>query len=321
MKAAQERQLQEAAAEAEKQARLEREASEAAKAAKAQRERDEAKAAEKKKREAAEAEAARREEEERRRREEQEQAEEAVRKHLGQMDQQSNSRRHTIGHQPAQHAETTVSETAPVALDSTPSAAANTTSNPAPNTAPAEPPKKRKGGRPKGSKNKPKPEGWVPKPRAKPGRKSEPGPSTTTFAQAPTTAQQQTKQPGVITNGATNADADEDEDEEQMAAELEAMIAKMKRWKSKDPTVFQKLWEGMKKGNAPKPSPKTSAPTSAPQSASPGENQQLAATVSCQLPATVAVVEQQVMQPSTDTGSAPASAQVSQRFLLNHTLY
>ena len=283
MKATQERQLQEAVAEAEAQAQLEREP--------------------------AEAEAARpqRKEEERRRREERERAEEAVRRHSGQMDQQSNSRGHTIGHQSTQTTDgDTNGETDAGATESTPTAAPDPTSPSAtPNPASAEPVKKGKGSRPKGSKNKPKPERWVPKPRAKPGRKSEPGPSTATSIQnnAAVAAPEQA-QTAVVPNGTANADGDEDEDEEEMAAELEAMIAKMKRWKSKDPSVFQKLWEGMKKGNGPKPSAEPSGSSSVQQSTSRSETKQPAATVASQLPTAAAVVEQQVMEPgSSDTGT------------------
>ena len=50
----------------------------------------------------------------------------------------------------------------------------------------------------------------------------------------------------------------------EMAKEMKAMIEKMRGWKTKDPSMFQKLWEEMKKGGPGQPAPALAGSTSTP---------------------------------------------------------
>ena len=86
------------------------------------------------------------------------------------------------------------------------------------------------------------------KPREKKARKFEPAAST----QEPSIAQQSlTPQPTKASSSGS---------EENMANEMKSMIEKMREWKSKDPRLFQALWEDMKKGSAPGPASTPSQP-------------------------------------------------------------
>jgi hypothetical protein len=60
--------------------------------------------------------------------------------------------------------------------------------------------------------------------------------------------------PQISAPSQTTSDADAD-----MASEMKAMIERMREWKNKDPSMFQKLWDDMKKGGAA-----PSAPTGSP---------------------------------------------------------
>jgi hypothetical protein len=50
-----------------------------------------------------------------------------------------------------------------------------------------------------------------------------------------------------------------------MASEMKAMIERMREWKNKDPSVFQKLWEDLKKGGAAPSAPPKATPSPSPQ--------------------------------------------------------
>ena len=54
------------------------------------------------------------------------------------------------------------------------------------------------------------------------------------------------------------------EEDAEMAKEMKAMIEKMRSWKNKDPSMFQKLWEEMKKGGPGQPAPASAGSTSTP---------------------------------------------------------
>lgn len=289
LRAAKERQLQEAVEEAEAQAQGEREAAETA--AQAQRGREEADAAvETQRQREAEAEARRsREKEEQRKRDETEHAEDAVRRHLGQMEQESNSRRHTIGYQPTNM--NMASEGEPTAPESTPAPPAS-----------VEPIKKRRGGRPKGSKNKPKADGSLPKPGPKPKRKSEPA-STFTHMGLPGAVPAPAEP---APNGDANASAQSNAEEEDvdMAAEMQAMIAKMKKFKSMDPETFNRLWSDLKKDQVAKPS-SSSSPEEKSTTPNDANKPEPATSPTSQSPITHTTIDQVEQPASTISADSP----------------
>jgi hypothetical protein len=50
-----------------------------------------------------------------------------------------------------------------------------------------------------------------------------------------------------------------------MANEMKAMMQRMREWKTKDPSLFQKLWDDMKKGGSGAPAAKGQTPSKSPQ--------------------------------------------------------
>ena len=58
---------------------------------------------------------------------------------------------------------------------------------------------------------------------------------------------------------APDVDADVD-----MAKEMKVMVERMREWKNKDPSMFQKLWDDMKKGGAAPTAPTESTPITSP---------------------------------------------------------
>ena len=83
------------------------------------------------------------------------------------------------------------------------------------------------------------------------GRKSE-------LAHPPPVSTQTTS----ASQSAPDVDADMD-----MAKEMKVMIERMREWKNKDPSMFQKLWDDMKKGGAAPAAPAGPTPTPFPQAA------------------------------------------------------
>jgi hypothetical protein len=71
----------------------------------------------------------------------------------------------------------------------------------------------------------------------------------------PSTSSPPTAAPSQTTS-ATDAD---------MASEMKAMIERMREWKNKDPALFSKLWDDMKKGGAAPSAPTGSTPKPSPQ--------------------------------------------------------
>lgn len=71
---------------------------------------------------------------------------------------------------------------------------------------------------------------------------------------------------GVTENPSAPAEGDTEPTEKDMAAELKAMMDKMKEFRTKDPSLFQKLWDDMRKATAPvqPPSPSMAQPTRSP---------------------------------------------------------
>lgn len=65
-----------------------------------------------------------------------------------------------------------------------------------------------------------------------------------------------TSSPQISTTSQTTLDTEVD-----MASEMKAMIGRMREWKSKDPSMFQKLWEDLENGTAAPSAPPGSAPS------------------------------------------------------------
>jgi hypothetical protein len=82
-----------------------------------------------------------------------------------------------------------------------------------------------------------------------------------------------------------------DSGDTDMAAEMKAMIERMREWKTKDPSLFQKLWDDMKKGPATSQALRGQTPAKSPQLAQ--------------------VTPQQTSQPQSSQLLQPAASQLS----------
>ncbi|KKA19472.1 C2H2 finger domain protein [Rasamsonia emersonii CBS 393.64] len=97
----------------------------------------------------------------------------------------------------------------------------------------------------------------------------------------------------------SSAQQSEQELEEDMATEMKAMLEKLRKWRSKDPALFTKLWEDLKKGQ-------TSGQT-APASKAPAQGEQQSAKTS-PAPAAAAPATAPASTMATASTMAPSSA-------------